>query len=238
MNNIVIRSLLQKSVVYHPLIAKATGSVKLTVLWGQIHYWTDKTKDPDGWVYKSNTELFDELGLTRRGIDSSRELGMKLGVLFSEVRGTPPTVHFRINEDRMIELLENYLKQNPNEKPKEVKQIKSYGSLEWVRKIPAEDLEEITKKYSINYKIVFLNQDALINYCEAHGKRYSNYKAALMNFIKGYIEKHPGVVNKEIKKEVKKEEDPREQRTPEEQEKINRRLSEIKESVVNKFQTK
>lgn len=111
-----IKALFQRQIAYAPVIAKATGSVKLTVLWQQIHYWTDKTRDPEGWVYKTREQMFDETGLVRSEQETIRKLGKKLGVLESEIRGSVPMIHYRVNEDRMIEIIEKYLKQNPEKR--------------------------------------------------------------------------------------------------------------------------
>lgn len=113
---LVLKAMFQRVVAYTPIVAKATRSVKLTILWNQIHYWSDKTTDPEGWIYKSQEEIFEETGLSRKETDTARALGKKLGVMESIVRGTPPTVHYRVDIDRMIELIAEYLKKNP-EKP-------------------------------------------------------------------------------------------------------------------------
>jgi len=240
----IIKSLIRRSTSYHGIIAKATGSVKLAVLWGQIEYWKDKTKDPNGWIYKSRQELYDELGMSRKEIETARELGMKLGILDSEVRGTPPTVHFRVNYERTIEVIGNFLKQNPEENfigkvPAIPKELKSYNSMEWLKKISDEDMKEIMEKYSVDKRTVLSNADNVITYCESKGKKYTNYKAALMNFIKGDLEKHPEkrrkIVQQPSRPLTPAEKDTRETRTPEEQKKINDNLAKIRESFKGKF---
>ena len=152
MSNIV-KSFFQRVVAVHPIIIKATGSVKLAILWDQIHYWSDKTRDPDGWVYKSQEELFDETGIKRRGIETARVLGKKLGVLDSEVRNTPPTVHYRVNEDAMEELIGKYLKKNPQKaivnfkvKKEEKKACVIIELPEWMDKKVWSDWEEYRKE--------------------------------------------------------------------------------------------
>jgi len=108
----MIEELLKRPIAYNPIVAKAFGSVKLGILWSQIYYWTDKTKDPDGWIYKTQNEVFDETGLSRREQETARKIGEKLGVLESEVKGTPPKVNYRINIGKTIELIDEYIKEN------------------------------------------------------------------------------------------------------------------------------
>jgi len=238
MNESIIKSLFQRLVAFHPVIAKATGSVKLTLIWDQINYWKEKTNDPDGWVYKSVEDLFNELGLSRYEIENARGIGLKLGVLECKLKGMPATMHYRVNEDRMIEVIGKYLETKPDKKVNITKETKTENSIEYVRKIPATDIEEIMNKYCVSPKTILQNAEAVENYCKAHGKRYSNYKAALINFIKSDIEKHPDKKIQITKQIINKVIDPRENRTKEEQEKINKSLGVLKESISNNFKIK
>lgn len=149
----VIKAMFQRIVAYHPVITKATKSVKLTVLWGQIHYWTSKTNDPDGWVYKSHQDLFEETGLTRKAVDTARELGKKLGIIETVVKGTPPTVHYRIDEDRMVLLVSEYLKKHPQKERRRIKiepdkkeVIASIDLPDWLDKKTWADWEKYRKE--------------------------------------------------------------------------------------------
>lgn len=237
----IIKNLFNRQTLYIPIIAKATGSIKLAILWSQIHYWTDKTKDQEKWVYKSRENLWEELGMTRRETELCRELGSKTGILESEVRGTPPTVHFKINEEKTIEVIKEYLKKFPENfvKEKTQKELKSYNSMEWLRKIPPEDMKELMEKYQVESATVLFNADNVITYCRSKGKGYKDYKAALMNFIKSDLEKHPNKKRRITQERPKQETiDPRETRTPEEQLKINKNLDSIRESLNNKFKIK
>lgn len=231
-----IRALLQRPVAYQPIIAKATGSVKLTVLWCQIHYWTDKTQDPDGWVYKTRDAIFEETGLGRKEQETVRELGSKLGVLMSEVRGTPPTVHFRVDEGRMIELIERYGKENPEKQPPKRKSQKPESSMDWLKCIPDADLDEIAKKYNVARKTVIARAEDVRDYCEAKGKRYSDYKAALRNFIKSHIEKHPDAVMRHAATFTPSAEPPieRTEMTPEQRAASNKKLDEMRAELARK----
>ncbi len=244
----IINSLFKRQTIYIPVIAKATGSIKLAILWSQIHYWKDKTKDPDGWIYKSREELFDELALSRTETEGCRDLGIKTGILESMVRGTPPIVHFRVNMERTIELIRDYLKKYPEENiigkiQKTEKELKLYNSIEWLKKIPETDIKEMMEKYSVEKRMVLSNAENVIIYCESKGRKYSNYKAALMNFIKLDIERHPEKkrnVRYPVKEALRESssEDPREKRTPEEQASIEKNLGKIKDAIVDKFKIK
>lgn len=102
-------ALLKRPIAYLPIVAKAFGSVNLAVMWSQLYYWTDRTNDPDGWIYKTADEMFEETGLTRRKQDGARELGRQLGVIEDDVRGTPPKIHYRIDLKKTLEVIQEYL---------------------------------------------------------------------------------------------------------------------------------
>ena len=62
-----------------------------------------------------------------------------------------------------------------------------YNSID---KITPYDLGEIAVKYNVPMGFVELQLEALRNYCESKNKRYSNYKAALRNFVLSEIKRH------------------------------------------------
>lgn len=105
----MIKEFLKRPIAYNPIVAKTFGSVKLGILWSQMYYWSDKTKDEGGWIYKTQDEVFDETGLSRKEQETARKLGNKLGVLESKVMGVPPKVNFRVDIDKTIELVEEYI---------------------------------------------------------------------------------------------------------------------------------
>lgn len=103
--------LFKRNVLYHKVIAKATGSPGLAILWSQIYYWQDRCHDEDKWVYKTAEDLFDETGLTRRMQETARKVGKHYGVLEEKRAGVPGKIHFRVNLDKAVEVIGNYLQQ-------------------------------------------------------------------------------------------------------------------------------
>lgn len=237
-----IKTMLQRPIAYNPVIAKATGSVKLTVLWCQIHYWTDKARDADGWVYKTMNDIFEETGLSRREQESARELAEKLGVMETQVKGTPPTVHFRVSEDRMIEVIEKWIKKNPEKQSAETskeRKGKPETSFDWIKCVPDADVDELAKAFNTTREFVIQRAEDVRDYCEAKGKKYSNYKAALRNFIKSHRGTKPSpksapaaAPKQSWEKEAEK--DPRE-RTPAEQAAYDAKIREAREIMKRKM---
>lgn len=116
--------LLKRPIAYHAILAKAFGSVNLALMWSQLYYWSDKTKEPDGWIYKTQVEMFEETGLSRKQQDTARVLARKLKVIEDKLAGNPPKIHYRVNIENTIEVLEKYLNKTnkgirPFKEPKE-----------------------------------------------------------------------------------------------------------------------
>ncbi len=101
--------LLKRPIAYHALMAKAFESVPLAVMVSQLYYWTSRCDDPNGWVYKSAEDMYDETGVTRRMQDTARAKGIELGIMQAEVRGTPPVMHYRLEMSRILEVLQECL---------------------------------------------------------------------------------------------------------------------------------
>lgn len=110
----------------------------------------------------------------------------------------------------------------------------SEKQIEWIRNIPEEDRQELMAKYRIESSTLHACAEDVIDYCEAKGKTYKNYKAALRNFIKSHIERHPEAIRKQSSPaEIEKQEEESRPRTPEEQARIDVRLAELKKQREN-----
>lgn len=53
-----------------------------------------------------------------------------------------------------------------------------------LKAITEDDLQEIASDYNVPLSLVTYCLDSMKNWCEAKGKRYSNYKSALRNWVK------------------------------------------------------
>lgn len=198
------RELLKRPIAYQPILAKAFGSVKLAIIWCQLHYWSDKTTDPDGWVYKTRDEIFEETGVSRHSQQIARKIGVELGVLEEKRLGKEGTMHFRVIEERAGDIVEDFLNRHPADasrigvrvsttlfgravEPGEGTRVvkkRDTASIEWIRKVPEADVAELAKQYGVTREFVLARAEDVRDYCEAKGKKYSDYKAALRNFIK------------------------------------------------------
>lgn len=67
---------------------------------------------------------------------------------------------------------------------KRSKEEKQYASLEYLKKIPEADLEEMYQKFDASKLGIQRKGEDFFYYCQAHGKKYKNYKAALLNCLR------------------------------------------------------
>ncbi len=100
------------------------GDHKAAILLSQVLYWSDRSKDPDGWFYKSYADWHAEIGLSeaqvRRIVNGDprvhsarltlRDLGVET-VLKKVKRTGAPTLHYRIHQAQFLTALERLVGQ-------------------------------------------------------------------------------------------------------------------------------
>ena len=106
-------------VAYRPVFAHVFGGATPALLLSQFWFWTNTptVKGRDGWFYKTQREITQETGLTRRETDTTRRKLVALGVLSENLRGVPATQHYHLHKERLYQLLWEHLeKQKASEK--------------------------------------------------------------------------------------------------------------------------
>lgn len=111
-----------RQVQYYPELKPILGSATATILFGQLLYWTGKTADAAGWIYKSQVELEKETGLTREEQEGARKKLKASGVLHEQRRGIPARLWFRLDLDVVNKLWEVNFEKNLEEK-QQIRQI-------------------------------------------------------------------------------------------------------------------
>lgn len=104
-------------VAYRPVFAHVFGGATPALLLSQLWFWTNtptvKNRDGEGWFWKSQKEITQETGLTRYETDTARRKLVALGVLSEDLRGVPATQHYKLNKDRLYQLLWEHLQKPP-----------------------------------------------------------------------------------------------------------------------------
>lgn len=100
--------LLDRPIAYNPAFAKLrVGKIKsgpvAAVFLSQMVYWHNRMDG--GWMYKTQASIASETALTRDEQETARKRLVALGVLEEDLRGVPATMHYRINTERLEELL-------------------------------------------------------------------------------------------------------------------------------------
>jgi len=107
----------ERIIAYRPYFAHIFGGAACAVLLSQFWFWTNsdtvKTREI-AWFWKSQTEITAETGLTRYETETARRKLISLGAMEEELRGTPATLHYWLNKDRIYSKLWAYIKGNPD----------------------------------------------------------------------------------------------------------------------------
>lgn len=96
---------LKRPVAFHPIFARIAGGATEGLFLSQAYYWSQRTKDRDGWFYKTAEEWTKEICLTRREQETARQSLRKLGVLEEERRGITRKLYYRLNTRKLSELV-------------------------------------------------------------------------------------------------------------------------------------
>ncbi|MGQ1340838.1 DNA-binding protein [Acinetobacter baumannii] len=67
----------------------------------QMVYWSKRTKDKNGYFYKTQDDWEQETGLTRREQETARKKLRELGFVSEHKHGVPCKVHFRVEHDNL-----------------------------------------------------------------------------------------------------------------------------------------
>lgn len=71
----------------------------------QLTFWDGKGMDPEGWIYKIEEETEKETGLGRRDHRKARKILKGCGVLEEKYQGLPRKLYYRVNLEKLIEIL-------------------------------------------------------------------------------------------------------------------------------------
>ncbi|BDA76230.1 hypothetical protein CAL7716_103960 (plasmid) [Calothrix sp. PCC 7716] len=117
-----LEDVLHQRIAYSPILATIGGSVQAGIFLSQAYYWTERTRDPDGWFYKTKDDWFDETKLTRRQLDTVVERLVQKGLISTKYDATRHTLYYRLNKDAVTDavahLLESSLEEESPKTPR------------------------------------------------------------------------------------------------------------------------
>lgn len=86
-----------------------TGALMLS----QLVYWTKKTNNVNGWIYKTGIEWTNETGLSRREQETARNKLKELGFITEHKHGVPCKVFFKVEYEVLYQALINLAQEKP-----------------------------------------------------------------------------------------------------------------------------
>lgn len=121
-----VKELLQTPPIpYYPALARALAGINDALMLAQLMYWSDRTTDPDGWIWKRRDDWERELGMSRRQQETARSHLHDLGVVEERVRGVPPRLEYRIDWAKIIGYLGGSIPRNGEINWRETAQLKA-----------------------------------------------------------------------------------------------------------------
>src|SRR5262249_2261476 len=97
--------LTSRPIAYHASLARAFRSVTAGVFLSQLLYWTPRSQSNDGWIWKTQTDIYEETALTRTEQETARKVLKSTRVLEERRAGVPARLYFRVNMQRLAALL-------------------------------------------------------------------------------------------------------------------------------------
>jgi hypothetical protein len=97
-----------RPIAFNPDLARVLGSAKAGLFLSQLLYWWNKGEDPN-WIYKTVKEFQEETTLSKKEQLGAQKICIKKGVIEVRVKGIPAKRHFKIDIDKITELLLEFI---------------------------------------------------------------------------------------------------------------------------------
>jgi hypothetical protein len=76
------------------------------ILLRQLVYWVGKEHDREGWIYKTQVEMEQETGLSRRHQEKARNILVSQGVLKERKKGVPRKLWYWVDLEALLDMME------------------------------------------------------------------------------------------------------------------------------------
>lgn len=98
--------LLIRPVAFFPVFAKLGGSVNAGVMLSQLWYWSDgRTKNEEGWIWKTAPEWLAETALTASEVEGARKKLIERGLIHYKRAGIPAKPYYRLDKQAILEAI-------------------------------------------------------------------------------------------------------------------------------------
>jgi hypothetical protein len=148
-----VKDMLPNRIVgYSPDLARIVGGATTGLFLSQLLFLSDKGHNPEGWVYKSEAEMGQETGLTKREQQTARRKLLSLGVIAIMRGGWKNTYHFKVLWERLYQVIAGF--QRPqNDATEKSESVQNVGAEpqqnvstkppEWQQNVPKEQWQNV-----------------------------------------------------------------------------------------------
>lgn len=99
------------------LYVTLTKSHRAALLLSQCVYWSDRTKDPDGWFYKTAKDWQEELGMPKGAVETAlKTIGKYVETKVARVGPTPKS-HYKVKYDLLVSDISDLLDSGKSDLP-------------------------------------------------------------------------------------------------------------------------
>lgn len=109
---IQIAELLDRPIAFQRGFVRIGAGITGALMLSQAVYWSKRTRQGDGWFYKTQAEWMEETGLTRYEQEGARKKLCALGILAEAKRGVPCKTFYKVDFQQLSMLLLQYA-ENP-----------------------------------------------------------------------------------------------------------------------------
>lgn len=150
----------------------------------QMVYWSKRTKDRNGYFYKTQDEWLEETGLTRYEQEGARKRLKELNFVSEHKHGVPCKVHFKVNHEALYSALIQYVEnqQTGMWKTNKLECGKTTNSDAEKPQTNTENTAEINSEITTDINNVFSFWKSVFNKTDRtkiEGKRFKSIKARL-----------------------------------------------------------
>jgi hypothetical protein len=147
-----VKDMLPNRIVgYSPDLARIVGGATIGLFLSQLLFLSDKGHNPEGWIYKSEAEMGQETGLTKREQQTARRKLLSLGVIAIMRGGWKNTYHFKVIWERLYQVIAGFQRgQNVPTARDEQPQTVATEPVQNVPTQPPECLQNVSTQRSQN----------------------------------------------------------------------------------------
>ncbi len=94
-----------RPIAYHAALARTLGSATAGIFLSQLLYWTPRSQSNDGWIWKTQDQIYEETALTRWEQETARKTLRRVGVIEERRAGVPARLYFQVQMSILTRLL-------------------------------------------------------------------------------------------------------------------------------------